>query len=139
MDETALYRPLLLRASGIGKRFGALVALKAFDFDIPRHAIVSLIGPNGAGKTIFFNILTGMYRPDGGEIWFNGRNVCGLSADQIAALGIARTFQNIRLFGNMTALENVLVGEHCLMHSTVVDAILRTRATQSEEGAARNR
>ena len=98
MDETAPFRPLLLRAAGITKRFGALVALDGVDFDVPRHTLVSLIGPNGAGKTVFFDILTGITGRPSGAIWFNGRDLAGLTPAQRAGLGIARTFQNIRLF-----------------------------------------
>src|SRR5215207_439194 len=109
VNDTAQYRRTLLRAVGIGKRFEALIALDDLSVDIPRHGIVSLIGPNGAGKTVFFNILTGLARPDTGTIWFNGQDITGLPPDRISALGISRTFQNIRLFGNMTVLQNVLV------------------------------
>src|SRR5438477_7204935 len=112
MDETALYRPLLLRAVGITKTFGALVALDGLDFDVPRHGIVSLIGPNGAGKTVFFNLLTGLVKPDSGKVWFNGEQITGLPPDRITRLGIARTFQGIRLFKKMSVLENVVVGQH---------------------------
>ncbi len=134
--ETAPYRPMLLRASGVCKRFGALVALDSFDFDVPRYSVVSLIGPNGAGKTVFFNILTGLLKPDGGTIWFNGRNITGLPPDRVTALGIARTFQNVRLFPNMTVLENVLVGQHSHIKESIVGAILRTRSVVAQEARA---
>ena len=136
MDQTAPYRPLLLRAQGIRKQFGALVALDGIDLDVPRHAIVSLIGPNGAGKTVFFNILAGMYPPSGGDIWFNGQSLTGLPQDQVAARGIARTFQSSRLFANMTVLENVLVGQHSQLHSTVWDAVRRAPPLIAEEAHA---
>src|SRR5215218_8733778 len=123
MDETAQYRPLLLRAGGISKRFDHLVALDGVDFDVPRHSIVSMIGRNGSGKTVFFNVLTGFSRPESGTIWFNGRAITRLAPDRITALGIARTFQNIRLFANMTALENVMVGQHSRLRSGIVDAL----------------
>ena len=91
-------------------RFGGLVAVNSVDFNIPRGSIVSLIGPNGAGKTTFFNTITGLYKPTSGRMVFEGQEITGKSPSEITTLGIARTFQNIRLFSNMTALENVLVG-----------------------------
>ena len=137
MDETGPYRPLVLRATGVTKHFGALVALDGLDFTIPRHAIVSLIGPNGAGKTVFFNILTGVTKPSSGAIWFNGAEITGFPPAQVAALGITRTFQSIRLFANMTVLENVLVGGHCRMRTGIWDTIWRTPAEIAEEHEAR--
>jgi branched-chain amino acid transport system ATP-binding protein len=139
MDETGPFRPLLLRAIGITQQFGALVALDGFDFDIPRHAIVSLIGPNGAGKTVFFNILTGVQKPASGTIWFNGQEITGLPPAQIAMRGITRTFQSVRLFANMTVLENVLVGAHCRIRTSFWDALWKTQAQVDEEQAARGR
>lgn len=139
MDDTAPYRPLLLRATGIGKRFGALVALDGVDFDVPRHAIVSLIGRNGSGKTVFFNILTGFSRPTSGEVRFDGRRIAGQSPDQITERGMARTFQNIRLFGQMSALENVLVGQHTRLRASVIDAVFRTERHIEEETRAHER
>jgi branched-chain amino acid transport system ATP-binding protein len=136
MDETAPYRPLLLRAVGVTKQFGSLVALDGIDFDVPRHAIVSLIGPNGAGKTIFFNILSGIHKPDSGAAWFDGQRLLGRPPHAIAALGIARTFQTSRVFANMTVLENVLVGLHSRLHAGIWAAILRTAAVRQEEDAA---
>ncbi|MGH7368969.1 MAG: ATP-binding cassette domain-containing protein, partial [Candidatus Rokuibacteriota bacterium] len=102
----------LLEARGISKRFGGLTALNSVDFDLAEGHIASIIGPNGAGKTTFFNVFTGIYVPEEGTVTFRDRPVLGRRPDQIAALGICRTFQNIRLFGNMTAIENVLVGMH---------------------------
>ena len=116
----------LLVAQNVTKRFGGLVAVNDVDFTIPRGAIVSLIGPNGAGKTTFFNTITGLYKPTSGGIFFDGRPLTGLSPDRITALGIARTFQNIRLFGNMTALENVLVGQHARLRASVIGILIRT-------------
>jgi branched-chain amino acid transport system ATP-binding protein len=139
MDETGPYRPLLLRAVGVTKQFGSLVALDGIDFDVPRHAIVSLIGPNGAGKTIFFNILSGIHQPDGGAIWFDGQALVGRPPHAIAALGIARTFQNSRLFANMTVLENVLVGGHSRLRTGVWAALLRPPGVRQEEAAAAER
>jgi branched-chain amino acid transport system ATP-binding protein len=137
MDETGPYRKSLLRAEGITKRFDALPALGGVDFEMPRHGIVSIIGPNGAGKTVFFNVLTGLAKPDGGNIWFNGQRITGFPPDRITRLGIARTFQNIRLFGNMTVLENVLVGHHSRMKQGVIGSMLRNSRQLSEEAAAR--
>ena len=134
--DTACYRPLLLRATAITKRFGELVALDNVDFDIPRHAIVSLIGPNGSGKTVLFKILTGIYKPDGGEVWFNGRGISSLAPHQVTELGIAQTFQNIRLFPNMTVLENVLVGLHCRIHESLWGSIFHTTQLKAEERRA---
>ncbi|HKP51785.1 MAG TPA: ABC transporter ATP-binding protein [Chloroflexia bacterium] len=134
--DTANYRPLLLRAVGVTKRFGALLALSEIDLEVPRHGIVSLIGPNGSGKTVFFNILTGLYKLDGGDIWFNGESISGLQPSQITSLGIARTFQNIRLFSNMSVLDNVLVGQHCRLQETVWGIITRSTDVSSEEGRA---
>src|SRR5437868_8969784 len=123
MDATSPYRPLLMRAQGLSQRFGALVALQDFDFDIPRYSVVSLIGPNGAGKTVFFNILTGLAKPSAGTIWFDGQEITGLQPANITEIGIARTFQTVRLFGLMTVLENVLVGEHCRLHASFWDTL----------------
>ena len=123
----------LLDARQVTKRFGGLVAVDKVDFVIEGGMIASLIGPNGAGKTTFFNCITGFYRAEEGEIVFDGHSLIGLRPDTITKFGIARTFQNIRLFQNMTALENVMVGEHPRMHANVIGAILRDRATMAEE------
>src|SRR5438477_10214231 len=126
----------LLEAQAITMRFGGLVAVNSVDFNIPRGSIVSLIGPNGAGKTTFFNTITGLYRPTTGQMWFNGHNVVGLNPAKITTLGVARTFQNIRLFANMTALENVLVGQHCRLKGGVFGAIFRPPQVVREEERA---
>ncbi len=123
----------LLDAHQVTKRFGGLVAVDKTDFVIEQGMIASLIGPNGAGKTTFFNCITGFYRPEEGQIAFDGHSLVGLSPDRITSLGIARTFQNIRLFSNMTALENVMVGEHPRMKANLIGAILRDPATMAEE------
>jgi branched-chain amino acid transport system ATP-binding protein len=123
----------LLDALQVIKRFGGLVAVDKVDLIIEPGMIASLIGPNGAGKTTFFNCVTGFYRAEGGSIIFDGRELIGLRPDMITSLGIARTFQNIRLFANMTALENVMVGEHPRMHANLIGAIIRDRATVDEE------
>jgi branched-chain amino acid transport system ATP-binding protein len=137
--DTAPYRPLMLRATGITKSFGALVAVNNLDFEIPRHGIVSLIGPNGSGKTVFFKILTGLFRLDSGTVWFNGQTIEQFAPDQITALGVAQTFQTIRLFPNMTVLENVLVGQHCRLYSNIWEIVLRTAFVSAEERRATRR
>lgn len=123
----------ILEAQGVTKRFGGLTAVDSVDFTIEEGAIVSLIGPNGAGKTTFFNCITGYYTPEEGIIRFNGNPTVGMKMHQITRLGVARTFQNIRLFGNMTALENVMVGQHPRMHAGVVGALVHDRGTREEE------
>jgi branched-chain amino acid transport system ATP-binding protein len=129
----------LMEANAIEKRFGGLVALSEVTLAIRRGEIYGLIGPNGAGKTTLFNVLTGLYRPDGGRFTFDGRDLVGLKPFQVVASGIARTFQNIRLFGNMTAIENVMVGRHARTRSGALGAILRSRRARSEEQAIRRR
>jgi branched-chain amino acid transport system ATP-binding protein len=126
----------LLVAEGVTKRFGGLSAVRALDFSVDQGAIVSVIGPNGAGKTTFFNCIAGFYRPEEGRITFNGTAIQGLRRDQIAHLGIARTYQNIRLFGNMTAMENIMVGGHYLMHASWIGAVLNTPSVKAEEDAS---
>jgi branched-chain amino acid transport system ATP-binding protein len=117
----------LVETSNVTKRFGGLQAVSHMDFIVEQGRIVSIIGPNGAGKTTFFNTLTGIYRPEEGEIIFNGHSLVGKRSDQITSLGMARTFQNIRLFGAMTVLENIIVGMHPRLNQSMVDALLRTR------------
>jgi branched-chain amino acid transport system ATP-binding protein len=126
----------LLLASDVSKSFGGLHAVSEVSFWIPERSIVSMIGPNGAGKTTFFNMLTGLYRPTSGRIAYRGRDITAKRPDRIMALGIARTFQNIRLFGTMTALENVLVGEHSRMKAGLFGSILRTPGVRREEKVA---
>ena len=123
----------LLDARKVTKRFGGLVAVDKTDLIIEPGMIASLIGPNGAGKTTFFNCVTGFYRADAGSIIFDGHELVGLRPDVITSFGIARTFQNIRLFANMTASENVMVGEHPRMRANIIGAIVRDRATMNEE------
>lgn len=131
--------PPLLETRRLTKRFGGLIAVNEVDFALAERSIHSVIGPNGAGKTTFFNVIAGLYRPDAGRIIFQGRDLVGLSPHQITALGIARTFQNIRLFGAMSVLENVLVGMHCRLKATPIGAVLRTPGVVREERAARAR
>ncbi|HET8568373.1 MAG TPA: ABC transporter ATP-binding protein [Candidatus Limnocylindria bacterium] len=128
---------MILTAERVTKRFGGLVAVDSVDFTIPPRAIVSLIGPNGAGKTTFFNMIAGLYHPTSGRIVFEGRDITGLPPHRITRSGIGRTFQNIRLFQNMTALENVLVGRHGRMKATPFEAILRTPRERREERETR--
>jgi len=126
----------ILVARHVTKQFGGLVAVNAIDFGIPHHAIVSIIGPNGAGKTTFFNCITGFYQSDEGELLFDGHRLNGLEAHQIARLGIARTFQNIRLFSNMTAIENLMVGQEPRLSSNWIGAVVGSPGTRQEEEAA---
>ncbi len=126
----------MLEVRNATKRFGGLTAVGDLDFDLDEGAIVSVIGPNGAGKTTFFNCIAGFYRIDEGSIKLDGVEISDLRADKIAHLGLSRTYQNIRLFGGMTALENVLVGEHQHMTTTWIQAVFRTRAQRAEEQAA---
>jgi branched-chain amino acid transport system ATP-binding protein len=123
----------LLAAERVRKEFGGLVATNDIDFSIPQGSIVSLIGPNGAGKTTFFNMLTGVYKPTSGSILFDGTDVTGKPPHAITALGVGRTFQNIRLFQHMTALENVLVGMHCRLKGGILGSILHTPRVRHEE------
>lgn len=126
----------LLDARGVVKRFGGLVAVRDVDLKITRGMIASLIGPNGAGKTTFFNCVTGFYTPEEGGILFQGAPIQGLKPDKIAQRGIARTYQNIRLFGGLTALENILVGMHPRLRANPLGAVLGTPGTRHEEHRA---
>ena len=116
----------LLSLNDLTKRFGGVLAVDDVSFEVEAGSIMGLIGPNGAGKTTVFNLITGIYRPDNGEIGFDGRSLVGLPTHTIIALGIARTFQTIRLFQNLSVLENVLAGCHCRMKSGSISAMLRT-------------
>ena len=130
---------ILLAASGNCKHFGGLAALSDVSITVRRGEIFGLIGPNGAGKTTLFNVLTGLAVPDAGTLIFDGHRIEGLQAHAVAGHGIARTFQNIRLFGSMTALENVMVGRHLRSHTGVLGAAFRTRAAVAEERAITRR
>ena len=123
----------LLELEGLSRRFGGLTAVTGLNLTVAPGEIVGLIGPNGAGKTTFFNVVTGLVPPDGGAITFEGRSIVGLRPNAIVERGIARTFQSIRLFAYMTVLENVLVGEHCRLESSVPGAVLRPPAVRAEE------
>jgi branched-chain amino acid transport system ATP-binding protein len=129
----------LLVALKIRKEFGGLLAVNDLDFTIPQRSIVSLIGPNGAGKTTFFNMLTGLYKPTAGVVVFDGHNVTGKPPHAITKAGIGRTFQNIRLFPQMTALENVLVGMHSRLKGGILGSILGTPRVRREEREAREK
>jgi branched-chain amino acid transport system ATP-binding protein len=131
--------PEILAALSVSKIFGGLVAVDSVDFSVPELGIVSIIGPNGAGKTTFFNMLTGLYKPSAGVITFAGKDITRSRPDQIVALGMARTFQNIRLFGTMTAIENVLVGQHSRTKAGMFRSIARTPGVRREEREAREK
>ena len=131
-------RPVL-EARSVTRAFGGLIAVNRVDFVIPEGAIVGLIGPNGAGKTTFFNMVTGLLAPDSGEILLAGQSIVGLRPNAIVRRGIARTFQSIRLFQNMTVVDNILVGEHCRLHASVAGAVFRPPAVRREEARARAR
>ena len=138
--RSAAAAPLtLLAGKGITKRFGGVQALSEVTFTINHGEIFGLIGPNGAGKTSLFNVLTGIYAPDGGEFVFDGEPLTGLKPYQVAESGIARTFQNIRLFANLSALENVMIGRHVRTHAGVWGAISRNARTRREEQAIEKR
>lgn len=127
----------LLELRNLTKRFGGLVAVNRVNLSVESGSIASVIGPNGAGKTTIFNTITGIYKPDEGDVLFDGHSIVGKRPDQITALGMCRTFQNIRLFQNMTVLENIMVGAHTRTPSTILGAILRTRAFKEAEDEAR--
>jgi branched-chain amino acid transport system ATP-binding protein len=129
----------ILSATGVSKAFGGLIAVDDVTFAIPPRSIVSIIGPNGAGKTTFFNMLTGLYKPSRGRVTFDGREITGRRPDVITSRGVARTFQNIRLFATMSALENVLVGQHARMKASLFGSILRTPRVRREEREVREK
>lgn len=124
---------------GVTKNFGGLVAVNGLAFSLEAGSIVAMIGPNGAGKSTVFNLITGLYAPTAGTIEFEGRDIGGLRTDKVTALGIARTFQNIRLFAFMSALDNVMTGRHARMNANLVDAIVRSPRARAEEIRVRER
>jgi branched-chain amino acid transport system ATP-binding protein len=126
----------ILTSEQVTKRFGGLTAVNTFDFEVPEHSIVSIIGPNGAGKTTFFNCVTGFYSHEEGTILFNGRLLNGRSPDQVARMGITRTYQNIRLFANMSAIENILIGMEPQLKRGWIGAVIGARSTLQEEQEA---
>jgi branched-chain amino acid transport system ATP-binding protein len=123
----------VLEARGVTKRFGGLVAVNDVDFDVPHKSIVSIIGPNGAGKTTFFNCMTGLYKPTTGKVTFDGADITAKAPHIVTQAGIARTFQNIKLFRTMTVIENVQVGRHCRMKGRISGSILHTPYVRREE------
>ncbi len=127
----------MLEVRGVTQRFGGLVAVDQVSLSVEDHQIFSVIGPNGAGKTTLFNVLTGVYRPDAGQILLKGHPLAGLPPERIARHGVARTFQNIRLFGAMTVFENILIGQHRHLRYSYADALLRTPRFFREEKAGR--
>jgi ABC-type branched-subunit amino acid transport system ATPase component len=129
----------IIQTVQLRKEFGGLVAVDSVDFAVERGTVASLIGPNGAGKTTFFNMLTGVYKPTSGSVVFDGEDVTGKPPHAVTERGVGRTFQNIRLFGNMTALENVLVGMHAHLNGRIITSILRTPGQKREEREARER
>lgn len=129
----------LLSLSKVTKQFGGLTAVQDVDLQIWPREIISIIGPNGAGKTTVFNLITGIYRPTSGDVLVDGKSIAGLNPDQVVKRGISRTFQNIRLFNNMTVLENVLVGQHTQLQANVFGLLLRTPGVRHEEAEARKR
>jgi branched-chain amino acid transport system ATP-binding protein len=129
----------LLELRNVAKHFGGLYALSGLDMQVNEGEIVSVIGPNGAGKSTMFNVVTGLYEPDDGNVLFKGQSVVGLAPNQITRLGIARTFQTVHLFPNMTVLENAMVGQHCRSRSGVFGAIVRPPRTKREEERIRER
>jgi len=126
----------VLEIENVTKRFGGLVAINRLDIDVKESSISSIIGPNGAGKTTLFNCITGFYKPEEGDISFYGKSLRKLPPDKITSLGISRTYQNIRLFANMTTLENILVGQHPLLKSTTIEAVIHTPRYRDEEESA---
>ncbi|MEI6873498.1 MAG: ABC transporter ATP-binding protein [Spirochaetota bacterium] len=129
----------ILRAEGVVKRFGGLTAVNKIDFEMEKGRIYSIIGPNGAGKTTFFNTISGLYKPEEGRILFDGIPIQGMAPEKITVLHLARTFQNIRLFGGMTVIENILVGAYTRLRQNAVQAVLRTKSFLDEERKAEKR
>ncbi|NMC33109.1 MAG: ABC transporter ATP-binding protein [Veillonellaceae bacterium] len=130
---------MMLSLENVSKNFGGLAALSEVSFEVKAGEVVGVIGPNGAGKTTLFNLITGVFAPSSGDITFRNRPVVGLRPHKVTELGISRTFQNIRLFGHMTALENVMVGAHCRNKSGLWQGLWRTRRQRSEEQAVREK
>ncbi|MEA2689495.1 MAG: branched-chain amino acid transport system ATP-binding protein, partial [Candidatus Eremiobacteraeota bacterium] len=129
----------LLTLDHVTQRFGGLVAVNDLSFAVEEGSIVAMIGPNGAGKSTAFNLVTGIYKPSSGRITFAGRNITGMATSAVASRGIARTFQNIRLFAFMSAIDNVLTGEHARLRANLVDSLLHTPNQRREEAVARER
>jgi ABC-type branched-subunit amino acid transport system ATPase component len=132
-------RAPVLEVSALQKHFGGLFALSGLDFEVQEGEIVSVIGPNGAGKSTLFNVVTGIYEPDGGDVRYLGESIVGLRPHQVVKLGVARTFQSVRLFANMTILENAMVGQHCRTRGGIFGSIFRTPAVRAEEERIKQR
>jgi branched-chain amino acid transport system ATP-binding protein len=130
---------MLLEIRNVTKKFGGLTAVNDVTYTQEPRTIDAIIGPNGAGKTTFFNIMTGIYKPDGGSLHFDGKDIKGLKPNQINAVGISRTFQNIRLFSNMTVLENIMVGMHARLHVELLETLLRLPSFHRQEAAIRRK
>src|SRR5205809_648258 len=130
---------MLLEVKNLSKSFGGIKAVRDISIGIEDHSISSIIGPNGAGKTTFFNLMTGIYKPDTGEINFAGKSLIGLRPDQVNAAGVARTFQSIRLFSNMTVLENVMVGMHSRLDVSLWKTLLRPKSFYKQEEQVREK
>ena len=126
----------MLRVKSLSKRFGGLLAVASVSFEVPRGKVVSLVGPNGAGKTTLFNVISGVHAADGGEVFFDGRDVTGWPTNQLAQAGLARTFQNVRLFPMLNAIENVMVGRTCRTRSGVLDALLWNKRDRDDRRQA---
>jgi branched-chain amino acid transport system ATP-binding protein len=139
VGQTAVTAEALLSLNKVTKFFGGLAAVQDVDLAVPPRSIISIIGPNGAGKTTVFNLITGLYRPTSGDILMEGRSIVGLTPDKIVRRGIARTFQNIRLFNNMSVIENILVGEHSQLKTGVLGSLFRPPWVVNEEAEARKR
>ena len=139
MSAQAVAPPVILSVQEVSKVFGGLRAVDAVSFDVKQGQVFTMIGPNGAGKTTLFNILTGVYRPSSGEIVFDGKPIGGVPPHKVTKLGIARTFQNIRLFGYLPAVENVMVGRHCRMSAKLWDSMFTTPLARREERDTRAR
>jgi branched-chain amino acid transport system ATP-binding protein len=129
---------ILLEAKGVSKRFGGLVAVDTLDYFVEERSINSIIGPNGAGKTTFFNVVTGYYKPSTGTVLFDGKNISGMRPNRLTRVGIGRTFQTIRLFKNLSALDNVLIGMHHRLKANFLEDIFKPSWTRHEEENARN-
>ena len=137
MPETRAHKDIVLETQRLTKIFGGLTAVNLFDLKVHKGDILSLIGPNGAGKTTVFNVVSGIYKPEVGEVFFNGQKITGRKPHQIVSYGIARTFQNIRLFPDMTCLENIMAGQHCRGTAGVFSSIFRLPSQRREESRIR--
>jgi branched-chain amino acid transport system ATP-binding protein len=138
MEQNIAAVPTVLGVDHLTKTFGGLRAVDEVSFEVKKGQVFTMIGPNGAGKTTLFNVLTGLFKPTEGEVLFNGNPIGGVPPHKVTQLGIARTFQNIRLFGYLPAVENVMIGHHCRMRAAVWDSLFRTPRARNEDGRARD-